>query len=248
MEFLRKFVFDGFVPGDFTFGAVHIGSIVFTIVSITISIIVLRRKEETVVKRVTKILAGITLFVYLVRHVVNGYTSGDYLYAMWPFYICNINTVFMCIWILFDIKFMKDFFIITGMYGAVLTFVVPDGIFTDQYLNLGILDSVLSHYTIVYIPLILLSTRVYELDIKRSWQVMLGYAIVVFNVEVVQGWLFDKNTDYLFLRGTLPFTIEGVPQFLIVAVFAIGVSYIIYFINYLACGKLEQLKEDLNLS
>lgn len=248
MDILRKFFFDGFIKGDYTYGSVHVWSIIIMLSLITISVVLLRGKEEEKVIKITKIVSVVALVIYFIRHLIDGYQSGAYIKSFWPFYICNINTIFLSIWILFDIKFMKDFFIITGMFGAVLMFVVPAGIFNDQYLTISILDSVMSHFTIVYIPIILLSTRVYELDIKRSWQVMLGFAIIIFNVEVLQRLLFNTKIDYLFLRGPLPFTIEGVPQFIIVVLSAIITVYITYFINYAACGKLPQLKEDLKLN
>jgi len=248
MDMVRKFLFDGFVPGDYTYGTVHIGSIVMMVSLIVISIILLRGKDKQKISRITKTLAIFTLFVYVVRHVIDGYESKEYLQSMWPFYICNINTIFLCIWIIFDWTYMKDLFIITGMFGAVLMFVVPQGIFNDQFLTLTIFDSVLSHFTIVYIPLVLLSTRVYELDIKKSHEVLIGFGIILFNVEVIQPLLFDTRIDYLFLQGPLPFTIEGVPQFIIVISTAIVVVYIAYLINYFACGKLKQAKDDLNLN
>ena len=248
MDFFRKFLFDGFQSGDYTYGTVHIFSIVFLMSLVVISIVLLRGKDKALINRIMKGLAIFTLFVYITRHFVNSIEDGKYLYNFWPFYICSLNTVFLCIWIIFDFKFMKDFFIITGMFGAILMFVVPDGIFVDRYMTINIFDSLISHFTIFYIPLVLLSTRTYELDIKKSWQVLLGLGITVFNVEVLQRVLFNRSEDFLFLRGTLPFTIEGVPQYLIMVISIVIVVYIVYFLNYLLCGKLEQLREDLKLN
>ncbi len=248
MDFLKKFLFDGFKQGDYTYGTVHVFSIMFLMSIVVISIILLRGKDKALINRIMKIVAIFTLVVYVTRHTVNAIDSGKYLYNLWPFYICAVNTVFLCIWIIFDLKFMKDFFIITGMFGAVLMFVVPDGIFVDKYMTINIFDSLLSHFTIFYIPLVLLFTRTYELDIKRLWQVLLGLGLTVFNVEVLQRVLFDRNEDYLFLRGELPFTIDGVPQFIIMIISTVLAVYMIYFLNYLLCGKLKQLKEDLKLN
>ena len=247
MEFLRKFLFDGFVHGDYTFGTVHIGSIVFLLVAIAFSIVHFKGKDSQYIHQRMKYVAIFTLCVYFLRRGVMIYEGTRVLKALWPFYLCNINTILLSIWIMFDIKKGKDFFIITGMFGAVLMFVVPDGIFTDKYLNLRILDSLLSHFTIIYIPIVLLSTRAYELNIKNAYQVLLGYALILINVEFIQRWMLDEHVDYLFIRGHLPFTIEGVPQVFIMLFFAILVMYLIYFINYLALGKLDQLVEDLGV-
>lgn len=247
MEFVRKFIFDGFEKGDFTFGAVHIGSMVILIVGIIVSVILLKDKDTKYIHNKMKYVAMFTLFVYFLRRGVQIYEGKEVIKALWPFYLCNINTILLSIWIIFDIKKGKDFFIITGMFGAVLMFVVPDGIFTDRYLNLKILDSLLSHFTIIYIPMVLLCTKAYELNIKNSHQVLIGYALILINVEFIQRWFFNENIDYLFIRGDLPFTITGVPQVFIMLLLAIFAMYTAYFVNYLALGKLDQLLEDIKI-
>ena len=135
---------------------------------------------------------------------------------------------------------------ITGMSGAVLAFIIPQGIFNDRYLTLSILDSVLSHYEIVAIPIILMATKAYELDIKKSYIVILGLLLVALNVEVLQPILINEQVDYLFLDGTLPFTIKGVNQFFIMFASALVYVYSIYFLNYLYLGKIgvkDQIEE-----
>lgn len=247
MEFLRKFMYEGFEAGNFTYGTVHIGSLIFLFTALIVSIILLRGKEKKTIYKYMKIVAFVTIVVYIWRHAVDVYRGKDFLEAFWPMYICNVNTVLMSIWLLFGIEKGKDFLMITGMFGAILMFVVPDNIFVDRYLTLGTMDSLLSHFMIFYVPLVLLFTRAYELDIKKYWQVVIGLLLVVFNVEVIQKVLFNTNEDYLFLRGSLPFTIEGVPQFIIVFASAFMTVFVIYFINYLLCGKLEMFKEDIQI-
>ncbi len=73
----------------------------------------------------------------------------------------------------------------------------------------------LSHYEIVAIPIILMATKAYELDIKKAYTVVFGLLIVALNVEILQPLLINRQVDYLFLDGTLPFTIEGVNQFFV---------------------------------
>ncbi len=247
MEFIRKFLIDGFVKGDYTFGFVHIGSIVLLIASIIVSIILLRGKDSKYVHNKMKYIASFTLVVYFVRRGVMIYEGTSVLKALWPFYLCNINTILLSFYILFGWKKGKDFFIITGMFGAALMFIVPDGVFTDKYLNLRILDSLLSHFTIIYIPVVLLSTRAYELNIKNAYQVLIGYALILFNVEIIQRWMIGENVDYLFIRGTLPFTIDGVPQVFIMIFCAVVAMYLVYFVNYLALGKMNQFIEDIKI-
>ena len=237
IEFINSFFIDGFVPGEYVYGTIHIFSIVFVLILIPFLIYIFKGKSSDEIYNRIRIIAIITLVVYFVRRGIDVYNGKSILEAYWPFYICNINTIFLSIFIIFKVKKGQDFFMITGILGAVLMFVVPDGVFNDKYLTIQILDSVLSHYEIVVLPIVLMATKAYKLDIRKSWQVFLGLFILLFNVEILQPILTDRNVDYLFIRGTLPFTIEGVPQ-LFIMLFTIGIYvYIIYGIHYLLNNK-----------
>ncbi len=245
IAFFQKFMIDGFIPGDYTMGSVHILSLVLSLVSIIVFVLLLKNKDSDYVHNKMKIIAGITIFFYILHRVVKVYQGDTIIKAFWPFYLCNVNTVFLSIWILFDIRKGKDFMMITGMSGAVLAFIIPEGIFNDKYLTLSILDSVLSHYAIVAIPLILMLTKSYELDIKKSYIVILGLLLVTLNVEVLQPILIQEEVDYLFLEGTLPFTIEGVNQFFIMFASALVYVYLVYYLDYLYLGKLR-VKDNID--
>lgn len=237
LEFIQNFLYKGFETGDYTNGTLHKLAIVFLIISIILFSYLLRHKDSQYIHNKMKIIAYITLIIYLFRRGLNAYFSKNILEAFWPFYLCNINTIFLSIYIIFDLNKGKDFFIVTGLIGGLFTFIMPDGIFVDRYLTLGILDSIMSHYAIVVIPLVLLITKAYSLDIKRSWQVFIGLIIVVINAEFFQKLLFKKDFDYLFFDSSLPFTINGVPQFLIISILAIFLVYLIYFLDYLYLSR-----------
>lgn len=239
MEFLRKFMIDGFVHGDYTMGYVHKMALLLSASTIFFLIVLLKGKDSEFIHQKMKIIAAVSIFVYILRRIVMVYEGDTILEAFWPFYLCNVNTVLLSIWILFDIKKGKDFMIITGISGAVLAFIIPKGIFNDQYLTLQILDSVLSHYEIVAIPLILMFTKAYELDIKRSGTVIIGLLLVAVNVEFLQPLLINEHVDYIFLKGNLPFTIDGVNQFYIMFATALVYVYTVYFLNYWYLGKIK---------
>jgi uncharacterized membrane protein YwaF len=235
MDILRGFFIDGFVPGDYTYGFVHIASIVIALVLIPVLSMYFENKDSDYVYGFLRYIAIFTLLVYVLRRAIDVYQGKPFLEAFWPFYLCNVNTVFLSIFVIFKVKKGQDFFMITSMLGAVLMFVVPDNVFNDQYLTLGILDSVLSHYEIVVLPLVLLISGAYVLDVRRSWQVLLGLLVLLFNVEVLQPLLTNRHVDYLFIRGDLPFTIDGVPQVIImylsITVYVYGVYGLFYYIN-----------------
>jgi uncharacterized membrane protein YwaF len=239
LDFLKKFMIDGFNPGDYTMGTVHQVSLYLSGLTIVLFAFLLRKKDADYVNKKMKIIAFVSLFFYLLNRFVRVYQGMSVIEAFWPFYLCNVNTLLLSIYIIFDIKKGKDFFIITGISGAVLAFIIPYGIFNDQYLTLNILDSVLSHYEIVTIPVILLSTKTYQLDIKKSWTVVVGLLLVWINVEFVQPLLTGNQVDYLFLDGTLPFQIPGVNQFFIMFFAALVYVYFVYFLDYLYLGKFN---------
>ena len=186
MEFLRNFFIDGFVQGDYTYGVVHVLSIVMVLVFIPLLVYRFKGKDSDYIYEKLKWFAIITLVIFVVRRGFDVYKGRDFLDTFWPFYLCNLNTIVISLAVIFKVKKGQEFFIITGMLGAVLMFVVPVGVFNDKYITITILDSVLSHYEIVIIPVVLLVTKAYVLDIKKSWQVFAGLFILLFNVEVLQ--------------------------------------------------------------
>lgn len=246
LEFIQKFLYKGFETGDYTNGTLHKLAIAFLITSVILFSYLLRHKDSQYIHNKMKIIAYISLIIYLFRRGLNAYFSGNIFEAYWPFYLCNINTIFLSIYIIFDLNKGKAFFIVTGLIGGLFTFIMPDGIFVDRYLTLGILDSIMSHYAIVVIPLVLLITKAYTLEVKHSWQVFLGLIMVVFNAEVLQRLLFHKNFDYLFFDSNLPFTINGVPQFFIISFLAIILVYLIYFLDYLYLSKTFHHKAPIH--
>ncbi len=238
-ELINGFLFDGFMPGDYKFGLIHIFSIVFLVFSIIFFSYILRNKDSKYIHNQMKKLAIFTLFIYFLRRGVRIYNGEDFIKVLWPFYLCNVNTIFLSFFIIFDIKKGKDFFITTGLAGAVLVFIVPDGVFNDKYLTLNILESLLAHYEIIFIPMVLMITKAYTLNIKNYWQVALGLLVVLFNVEVLQELLINEHVDYLFLQGTIPFTIKGVNQFFIMYPFTLIVIFIVYLIDYVYNNNIK---------
>lgn len=242
-EFLHKFFRSGFEGGDYTYGATHIISIVFVIFSVILFSYLLRNKSEKYVLGKMKIIAAVCLTIYIVRRILDYDNAKSFIENFWPFYLCNINTIFLSITILFDIKKGRDFFLVTGLIGGIFTFLIPDGIFVDRYLTFPILDSIMSHYVIVVVPMVLLLTGTHVLYFKNIYQVFVGLLVVVFNAEVLQKLLFDKSFDYLFFRSTIPFTIPGVPQFIILSSLAIILVMLVYYLDYLLTHR--HIKEEL---
>lgn len=242
LEFLEKFIYTGFVGGDYEYGIVHIASIIFVVLSIVILVLVFKARGEKYINKIIRIIAIISLSIYFLRRLSYVLEGDNFLDRFWPFYLCNINTIFYCLYEIFHWKKGKDFFIVTGLLGGIFTFLIPDGIFVDKYITLGILDSIMSHYVIVVCPLVLLITKTHILKFKNIYTVFIGLLIALINVEVIQPIIFKENIDYLFLRGNIPFSIPGVPQFLIISSLTVFLIILVYFLDYLYIEKTFNLK------
>jgi uncharacterized membrane protein YwaF len=237
IEFIKKFIYGGYDSGDFTYGFTHISAIIFVVLSIIIFSIWFKNKDKDYIDSKLRIIAYIVLSIYIIRKAFDVKSINNIIEVYWPFYLCNINTILLSLYLIFNWKKGKDFIIVTGLIGGIFTFIIPDGIFTDRYLTLGILDSIMSHYLIVVVPLVLLITKTYVLNIKKVWIVFLGLILTVINSEILQRVLFHKEKDYLFFRGDMPFTIKGVPQFIIITSLAIVLIFLVYYLDYLYTNK-----------
>lgn len=243
MSLLEQFLFTGFESGDYTYGVVHIGSIVLMLASIPVLVWYYRKQDLTKVRNHMRIVAGITLAVYLLRRGIDVYQGRPFLETFWPFYLCNVNTVILSLLLLFDIKRGRDFFLITGMSGAILMFVVPEGVFNDRFLTLQIFESLLSHYFIFMVPIVFMATKYHTLQYKHSWQSLIGFGLVLMNVELLQEPLTGRQVDYLFLRGPIDLTWFGLPQVVVMFGLAILYVYAIITLNQLLIGRFSYAKE-----
>lgn len=243
MTFLEDFLFSGFVPGDYTYGFTHIFSIALMLLSIPLAVLYYRKQSEHHIHRSVRILASITLGFYILRRVIDMIQGRPFFDAFWPFYLCNVNTVLLSLLLIFDIRKGRDFFLITGMSGAILMFVVPDGVFNDRFMTLQIFESLLSHYFIFIVPIILLSTKQHILDVQRSWQSLVGLLLVLFNVEILQEPLTGRTVDYLFLRGPIDLSFWGIPQVFVMFALAVLYIYVIIFLNQVLIGRIQIFKQ-----
>lgn len=173
-----------------------------------------------------RILGAITLFTYVTRRIISFSFSNDYSFkngmrTFWLFYLCNINTVVLSLMLIFKAKKAYEYVLISGFIGGVLTFLVPNGVFTYKYLSFSIFDSVLSHYILVVVPPIFIVNKIWRPDYKKSYQVILGMLLVVLNAEGLQRLIFGSDYyDYIFINSGMPIQLVKYAkyQFLVVPV------------------------------
>ena len=208
--FYQQIFKEGFEHGDYSYGLTHLLSIFFVIASIVLFCYCFRNKSEKYILGKMKIIAFVCLPIYFLRRIIGYDGSTSLIEHFWPFYLCNIKTIFLSLSIIFNVSRGRDFFVVTGLIG--------DFHFLDSGRNL---HRQISHFFDPgqhHEPLRdrrhprgVALTRTHVLHYRNIHQVFIGLLIVVFNAEVLQKVLFNKNFDYLFFDSDIPFTITGFP-------------------------------------
>lgn len=242
MDFLKKFFIEGFSNGDYTYGTTHIICLTLMILSCVICPIVFKRMEKNKVIKVLRILGIIMLSIYVTRRMIRVFMGTNIFKALYPFYLCNVSTILVSV-VAIRGKYTKwaNFPLICGFLGGIITFCIPDGIFSDKYLNFNVLDSVTSHWGIILIPLCAWIKGINRPKLKDIWIVYLGLLIIFINVEVIQKVIFNESFDYLFLDENLPIKIDFMPSYLFVpTLFCLVVFLMHVFFN--TVNKKAKLK------
>jgi hypothetical protein len=181
-----------------------------------------------------KILIGIALF----QLAFEVFWRLIYIFVMkckwvdlYPMYPCNLNGILVPIACLLDNKILKKMFYLFGFIGGVLTFVMPDGIFSTSVFVFPILKSVLQHTGLLFIPVFEYASKKYIPNIKDFFWTFLGTAIHFVNAEIIDLKVLGLTGDYMFYRSGLPFVIPGVSQYITLTVFGIIVVVAILLVS-----------------
>lgn len=219
----------GGVPGDFSYGAIHIGSILiflFVLIAVTFAGIKMSKNSQ----RKIVITAAVFSLVFEVFWRIIFFINKAEWPDLFPFYPCNIAGLLVPIIALTKNKTLKEMFYVFAFIGGIITFVYPQGVFTNQLLNFPILKSVLQHTAIIFIPVFEYATGNFKPKLKNYYLAIIGLFVHLFNSEYLPKLMGLKNTDYIFLHSGLPFTIEGVNQIFILA----PIAFIVIGLFYMA--------------
>ena len=159
---------------------------------------------------------------------------------LWPMYPCNLGGILIPIFALTGCRTGKKMFYLFGFVGGVLTFAMPDGIFSSDIFVFPILKSVLQHTGLLLIPVLEFISGEYRPTLKDLGWVVLGCLVHILNCEGIVR-LLGFTGDYMFFRSGLPFVIPGVPQFITLSVFALIVLALLCFLCDIK-GSLRFLK------
>lgn len=174
----------GGVTGDFTYGGVHITSIVI-LAALCIFLSLWGQKVTEQVRRKTIIALSVAAlgfeFFWRIIFLTQGAGAAD----IYPFYPCNLAGILVPIIALTKNKTLKEMFYVFAFIGGIITFAIPEEIFTNQYLNFPILKSILQHYFIIFIPVFEYFTKSYTPKFKNFYLAICGMLVHLANSELV---------------------------------------------------------------
>lgn len=230
--FIRWLKGDMGTPGDYTYHAIHWHTL--AVVAIITVIAVIWQLQLNGGKKAGKLICAIA-WIQLVFEI--GWRVIYLLFQhtpwaeLWPSYPCNLGGIIIPLIALMDWKTGKKMFYLFALVGAVLTFSIPDGIFTSNVFVFPIFKSVMQHTGILLIPVLEYIRGTYRPSLRHMGYILLGCGVHVVNCEIIARLLLKLPEDYMFFRGTLPFVIDGVPQFITVSVFAFLVLCVLSFLG-----------------
>ena len=217
----------GGVAGDFAYGTIHLTAVILLIL-VTLGMCLLGAKMSKASQRKIIIAAAVISIFFEVFWRIIYLINGDKLIDLWPFYPCNLAGVLIPLIALTNNKTLKELFYVFAFVGGVITFVYPQGIFTNQYLCFAILKSILQHTAIIFIPVFEYCTGNFNPKLKNVYLSIIGIFIHLFNSEYLPRYMGKHGTDYIFLHSGLPFVIAGVPQIYILGTLAVIVMVSLY--------------------
>ena len=207
--FRRWLIGDMGTGGDFDFTPIHYWTMaaVVAMFLLFLAAALLLRKHP---RQQRGVLVGVSLFQLgfeVAWRLIYLWVKGDHISCWWPMYPCNLGGILLPIIALTDWQTGKKMFYLFGFVGGVLTFAIPDGIFSSNVLVFPIVKSILQH---------------------MGW-VVGGCLIHLFNCEVIDR-LLGFTGDYMFFRSGMPFVIPGVPQWITLSVFGLLVLSLLSFL------------------
>ena len=209
-------------PGDFQYKSIHlITCAVVIILAVVLGYFSASKKVSEKTKR--NMLVGTCIFhlvFELTWRILYVTIRHDSWLSTYPMYPCNLAGILIPIIALFDFEPGKKLFYVFGFATGVLTFVMPEGIFTRSVLTFPILKSILQHTGLILIPLMENCSGKYKENIKNFHWMFAGLVIHVINAEIIDP-LLGFNGDFMFFRSGLPFVIPGVPSWFTISVFGI---------------------------
>lgn len=235
-------------PGEYMYGTMHLVTTAI-VVAATVLLGVIAFRNRSNPRRTRALVVAVSVFQLVFEigwRLIYWLLRGDSLVNWWPMYPCNLNGILIPLFALVNWKPGKKLFYLFGFIGGVLTFAMPDGIFSTSVFVFPIFKSVLQHTGLLIIPVLELISGSYRPTLRHLGWVICGCLIHILNCEVIDR-LLGFTGDYMFFRSGMPFVIPGVPQFITLSVFALIVFAVMSFfcdipdsVSFLRSGKRRE--------
>lgn len=234
--------------GDYIYTAIHWWTLGFVLLAcaLILGFGFAKRQDKKASRAILVAVAVFQLAFEVTWRLIYLFVKGDSIRWWWPMYPCNLGGILLPIFALTNCKKGKQMFYLFGFVGGVLTFAIPDGIFSNDIFVFPILKSVLQHTGLLLIPALEYISGTYRSKLKDLGWVILGCLVHLLNCEVIDRWLGFME-DYMFFRSGLPFVIPGVPQYITLSVFAVIVFALLSFLSDIK-GSILFLKSMKNRS
>lgn len=218
--------------GEYIYTAIHWWSLaaVLAVCAVIFGIAFAKRRSKAASRRILVTVAVFQLVFEIGWRLIYLFVKGDSIRWWWPMYPCNLGGILLPLFALLDCKTGKKMFYLFGFVGGVLTFAMPDGIFSNNVMVFPIVKSILQHTGLLLIPVLEYISGEYRPSLKDLGWVVLGGLVHILNCEGIDR-LLGFMEDYMFFRGELPFVIPGVPQFITMSLFALVVFALLCFLS-----------------
>ena len=173
------------VAGDYIYQSIHwrtLAAVIFAVAAILVLGFFLRKKPGAS-RRLLVAVSVFQLAFEILWRLIYFFIKGDAIQWLWPMYPCNLGGILVPIFALAGCKTGKKMFYLFGFVGGVLTFAMPDGIFSNNIFVFPILKSVLQHTGLLLIPALEYIYGTYRPTLKDMGWVIGGCLIHVVNCE-----------------------------------------------------------------
>lgn len=220
------------IPGNYAYGPMHLWTAAIVVLA-TLAVAFFGCANRNHPRRNRALLIAISVFQLAFEigwRLIYIFLRNTPAAQLWPMYPCNLGGILLPIIALCKARRLKQLFYLFGFVGGVVTFAIPDGIFSTDVLVFPILKSILQHTGLLLIPALEYADGTYRPSLKDLGWIVAGALIHVVNCEIFVR-LIGLTGDYMFFRSSLPFVIPGVPQYITLSVLALVIFILLCFLS-----------------
>lgn len=180
--------------GFSTFDLTHITWLLVAVILCVGACLIYKRLGARGQKIMLSALGIYIFFQEMLKNVIVA-TVGEFSWGYLPFHLCGINILLITFDTIKQTKIVRNFLYYFGIPGAALALIFPN--WTSQpFFNFFHLHSFIIHILLVMYPLILVTSRQVEMNIKSAFKsliLLVGFAIPVYCLNLL--W----DTNFMFL-------------------------------------------------